>query len=112
MEAVGWDQRRPKELRLAFKKSTYVRIAYDGDRIFGIGRTVDDGKSYGMIVDLVVDPDFQNRGIGSKILQELREEMKGYKIISLRSAPGKHDFYLRQGWKKSHSAFSWKSGKR
>ena len=80
MEAVGWDQRQPEELRLAFKKSTYLRIAYDRDRIVGFGRTVDDGKYYGMIVDLVVDPDFQGRGIGSKILRELQEEMQGYKI--------------------------------
>jgi aralkylamine N-acetyltransferase len=112
MEDVGWDQRQPEELRLAFERSTYVRIAYDRDRIVGFGRTVDDGKYYGMIVDLVVDPDFQGRGIGSKILRELQEEMQGYKIISLRAAPGKQDFYLKQGWKKSNAAFSWKSGPR
>ena len=110
MEKVGWDLRRPEELRLAFKKSTYLRIAFAGDRIVGFGRTIDDGKFYGMIVDLVVDPDFQGRGIGSRILRELREEMKGFKIISLRAASGKHDFYLKRGWKKSNSAFSWKSG--
>ena len=110
LEAVGWDQRNPEELRLAFEKSTYIRIAYDGNRIVGFGRTVDDGKFYGMIVDLVVDPSFQGRGIGSTILRELREEMRGYKIISLRAAPGKQGFYLKQGWKKSNSAFSWKSG--
>jgi aralkylamine N-acetyltransferase len=105
MEAVGWDQRCPEELRQAFGKSTYVRIAYDGNKIIGFGRTVDDGRYYGMIVDLVVDPEFQGRGIGSKILRELQEEMTGYKIISLRAAPGMQDFYLKQGWKKSKSAF-------
>lgn len=83
-----------------------VRIAYYGEKIVCFGRTVDDGKYYGMIVDLVVDPDFQGSGIGSKILRELRDEMRGYKIIGLRAAPGMQDFYLKQGWKKSNSAFN------
>jgi GNAT superfamily N-acetyltransferase len=95
------------DLRQAFEKSTYVRIAYDQDKIVGAGRTVDDGKYYGMIVDLVVDPDYQGQGIGSTILHQLREEMAGFRVIGLRAASGKRDFYLKHGWKKSESAFHW-----
>ena len=112
METVGWDHRLPGDLRTAFEKSTHVRIAYYEDIIVGFGRTVDDGRYYGMIVDLVVDPDFQGGGIGSIMLRELREEMRGYKIVSLRAAPGKQNFYLKRGWRKSNSAFSWKGGAR
>ena len=106
-EAVGWDKSPPENLKQAFEKSTYVRIAYHQDKIVGVGRTVDDGKYYGMIVDLVVEPDYQERGIGSTILEQLRDEMAGFRIISLRAAKGKHGFYLKRGWKKSNSAFHW-----
>lgn len=107
IKAVGWPQRSPEDLKNAFEKSTYIRIAYNQDTIVGFGRTVDDDKYYGMIVDLVVAPDFQGKGIGSIILQELKDEMKGFYIIGLMAAPGKHDFYHKQGWKKSNSAFHW-----
>ncbi|MDP6776513.1 MAG: GNAT family N-acetyltransferase [Candidatus Latescibacteria bacterium] len=106
-EAVGWEKSHPEDLEQAFRKSTYVRVAYHQDKIVGVGRTVDDGKYYGMIVDLVVDPAYQGRGIDSTILQQLREEMAGFRIVSLRAARGKHDFYLKHGWKKSESAFHW-----
>ena len=112
IEAVGWPYRPPGDLQQAFGKSTYVRIAYHQDQIVGFGRTADDGKYYGMIVDLVVAPDFRGRGIGSTILRRLREEMRGFCIISVVAAPGKGDFYLRQGWKQSTSAFHWSRRRR
>ena len=107
IEAVGWPHRPPRDLKQAFEKSTYVRVAYHQDQIVGFGRTADDGKYYGMVVDLVVSPDFQGRGIGSTILRQLREEMAGFSIVSLVAAPGKKDFYLKRGWKQSTSAFHW-----
>ena len=106
-EALRWPQRPTGDLKQVFEKSTYIRIAYHRDNIAGFGRTVDDGKYYGMIVDLVVDPDYQGRGIGSTILRQLREEMMGFYNISLTAAQGKQDFYLKRGWKKSSSAFHW-----
>ena len=106
-EIVGWGKRPAEDLKRAFEKSTHVRIAYHQEMIVGVGRTVDDGKYYGMVVDLAVDPDYQRKRIGSAILEQLREEMVGFWIISLRAAEGKHDFYLKRGWKRSKSAFHW-----
>ena len=109
--SVGWPYRNPAELKQAFAKSSYIRFAYHNDNLVGFGRTVDDGKYYGMIVDLIVDPAFQGQGIGSTILCDLKAEMKGYYIISLTAAPEKLDFYHNQGWKKSNSAFHWPRSK-
>jgi len=109
IEAVGWPCRPPHALRKAFAKSSSVRIAYHQDKIVGFGRTADDGMYYGMVVDLVVDPEYQRNGIGSEILRQLREEMdrKGFYIMNLVAAPGREEFYLKQGWKRSETAFHW-----
>jgi GNAT superfamily N-acetyltransferase len=111
-EDVGWERRRPKETQQAFGKSSFVRIAYHKKMIVGFGRTVDDGKYYGLIVDLIVHPDYQGRGIGKRILQELRDEMNGFIFKTLTAAYGKHEFYLQQGWKRQTSAFIWPRNER
>jgi GNAT superfamily N-acetyltransferase len=106
-EAVGWERRIPKEIQQAFEKSSFLRIAYHEKMMVGFGRTVDDGKYYGLIVDLIVHPDYQGKGIGKRMLRELRDEMSGFLFKTLTAAYGKHGFYLKQGWKRQTSAFIW-----
>ena len=96
--AIGWAPRLPNEIEKAFRESTYVRIAYSGNKIVGFGRTVDDGRYYALIADLVVDPEYQGMGIGTQILKELKDALKGYIFTSLIAAPEKDGFYSRQGW--------------
>ena len=104
---VGWGNRNPDEIRAAFLESSFVRFAYDGEKLVGFGRTVDDGKYYAMIVDLVIHPDYQHQGIGSRILKELTDEIESYIFTTLTSAVGKEGFYLKQGWCQQKTAFIW-----
>lgn len=106
-QIVGWGTRTPKEIENSFTKSSHVRIVRDNSNVIAFGRTVDDGKYYALIVDLVVDPYYQGRGIGTQILEELRNELKDYCFTTLTAAPEKDDFYLKQGWKRQTSAFIW-----
>ena len=59
---VGWGNRDPDEIKAAFEKSSFIRFAYADDNLVGFGRTVDDGKYYALIVDLIIHPDFQGKG--------------------------------------------------
>ncbi len=105
--AVGWGKREPVELEKAFATSSHVRFAYFENELVGFGRTVDDGKYYALIVDLVISPKFQGKGIGSKILSELKDALYGYYFTTLTSAVGKEGFYLKEGWEKQKTAFIW-----
>ena len=106
-ELVGWGTRDPKEIRCAFEKSSHVRIVRDKNRIVGFGRTVDDGRYYALIVDLVVHPNYQGSGIGRTLLKELKDELSGYEFTTLTAAPGKYEFYTMQGWRRQSSSFIW-----
>ncbi len=106
-QAVGWGNRNSAEISLAFRESSHVRVVWDDDNIIAFGRTVDDGMFYALIVDLVVDPSYQGRGVGKRILMELCQELKDYSFTTLTAAPGKENFYLKQGWKRQSSAFIW-----
>jgi GNAT superfamily N-acetyltransferase len=107
--AVGWGERDPVRNEHAFRKASFVRFAWQGEKLIACGRTTDDGEFCGVICDLVVHPEFQGNGIGSRILRELRDEMvaKDFVFISLTSNPGKDEFYLKHQWKRQKSAMIW-----
>jgi hypothetical protein len=104
---VGWGQRDPELIRCAFEKSSYVMFVHDADELIAFGRTMDDGCYYAMLVDVVVKPGRQLGGLGSEIVTYLREQLVGYKFITLTTAPGKDDFYLKLGWLRQGSAMIW-----
>lgn len=104
---VGWGNRKAEDIQSAFESSSYVRFAYSDGVIVGFGRTVDDGKYYALIVDLVIHPEFQSQGIGGDILSYLTNALEGYAFTTLTSAVGKESFYLKQGWQKQKTSFIW-----
>lgn len=71
--AVGWTNytQRPELLRRAFAGSLCTLCAYDGGHIAGIVRAVGDGASVLCVQDLLVLPEYQRRGLGSRLLREL-----------------------------------------
>ena len=104
---VDWGERNPKEIEAAFSKSSCVRFVFDSDKLIGFGRTVDDGKYYSMVADLIIDPEYQGQGIGSRLLSEIQESMKNYQFLTLTAAIGKEQFYEKQNWKKQTTAYIW-----
>lgn len=69
-ESVGWINFSKEQAQEAINNSLYTVIAIDNKQTVGMGRLVGDGM-YGMIVDLVVEPNYQKQGIGSKIVDML-----------------------------------------
>lgn len=104
---VGWGDRPPEHIRAAFEKSSYVIFIYQDNELLGFGRTMDDGRYYAMLVDVVVKPSCQGKGIGREIVTWLRQQLDGYKFVTLTAAVGKDDFYLRLGWRRQRSAMIW-----
>ena len=106
-QQVGWGNRQPAEIRSAFEKSSYVIFAYDDDELVAFGRTMDDGRYYAHLVDIVVKPDRQRSGLGREVVNYLKSQLTGYKFITLTAAPGKEEFYLKLGWQRQSTALIW-----
>ena len=72
-QAVGWTNytARAGMLREAYERSLCVLSAYLGDRLIGILRAVGDGVSIVLIQDLLVLPEFQRQGAGTKLLRSV-----------------------------------------
>ena len=70
-EAVGFKKLTRTQAVKALKNSLYVVAAYADDRIVGMGRIVGDGAVICYIQDLMIHPDYQKAGVGSKIIENL-----------------------------------------
>lgn len=104
---INWGARQPMDIKASFDKSTFTCIIYQDDEIIGFGRTFDDGQFYASLCDVAIDPAYQGQGIGTVIVNNLKNRLKGYEFITLTAAPGKQGFYKKLQWQKQQSAFIW-----
>lgn len=104
-ESVDWINFSKEQAQDAINNSLYTVIAIDSSQTVGMGRLIGDGM-YVMIVDIVVAPNYQKQGIGSKIMGMLinfvykKMPIGGRCSIQLIAEKGKESFYEKNGFKK------------
>ncbi|MDE7008299.1 MAG: GNAT family N-acetyltransferase [Lachnospiraceae bacterium] len=103
-ESVGWVNFSKEQSTKAVENSLYTIATAECGEIVGMGRLAGDGMYY-IIVDVVVHPTYQNKGIGREILQRLiafvdRETPTGGRSsIQLIAEKGKEAFYQKAGFR-------------
>jgi len=102
-EAVGWTNytQKPEMLEAAYKNSLHVLAALnDEGKLVGILRAVGDGASILFIQDILVYPEYQHQGIGTKLLQLSLEKYKNVYQIQLATDDSKKtvSFYESNGF--------------
>lgn len=111
IEAVGWGKSNLEQIELALKNTIYsISVEIDG-KIIGMGRIIGDGARVFYIQDVVIHPNYQGRGIGTTIMENLMAFFEKFSIsdcnimVGLMSAKGKECFYERFGFKKRPNEF-------
>jgi len=80
-------------------------LAFDGEKIVGIARSITDFSYCCYLSDLAVDMAYQKQGIGKMLIEKTKESLKdGCKIILL-SAPKATEYYPKIGFKQHPSAW-------
>jgi len=102
-QTTGWNDEysfTKADLGIAIAHSWYRLSIYDSGTLVGFGRIISDGVHHALIVDIIVRPQYQNKGIGSFILDGLIEKCKSNRIrdIQLFAAADKHGFYEKHGF--------------
>lgn len=77
--------------------------AYDGRTLVGCLRILTDGYYFGTITELLVLPQYQGQGIGSRLLALAREHTPT--MLYFGAQPGLEGFYEKNGCKRSLSAY-------
>ena len=103
-DAVEWGSYDEKVSEKALANTMYSVSVYDDDKIIGYGRIIGDGICFLYIHDVMVIPKYQNKKIGSQIMNKLLEKINQIKIenpyvrVYLDASKGKEKFYERFGF--------------
>ena len=78
--------------------------AYDEKELVGCLRILSDGYFFGTITELLVLPEYQKRGIGSKLLQLAKDNTPT--MLYFGAQPGVEPFYERNGCQRSLQSYT------
>lgn len=93
-----------KRTRTALTRSINVG-AWDGDRLVGIARILSDGYFFAALADLMVDPEFQRRGLGRELMNRAFDKTpRGALFIGAEF--GTAAFFDRLGCERGPSGFT------
>ena len=103
--SVGWDSKEEKIIQDAITNSAIVKKIIINNKVVGMARAIGDGLYY-LIVDVVVNQEYQGKGLGKILIDEIVKEVytktkEGQKAsINLISMKDKEAFYEKCGFRK------------
>ena len=103
-DRVGWARRPLRKVKKAIQHSFLVvsmwEIKGNRKRLVGFARATSDRAFNATIWDVVVDPDYQNQGLGKALMQFTIKKLRGEDIsnITLFADPQVINFYRKLGF--------------
>ncbi len=99
--AVSWRIPTNQDVRESLLCSPYCVSAYHLDEIVGMVRITGDKTMYGYVQDFMVIPEYQGRGVGTKMLELLLSKIdkNGY-LIGVCPSKGSTKIYQSFGFEK------------
>jgi len=99
LKCVGMAYDEPDVHRRAFEASHTTVFVYHAELLIGFGRAISDGVYQAAIYDCAVLPEYQGKGIGTIIMQNILPRISHCNVI-LYASPGKEGFYQKHGFRK------------
>lgn len=100
--SVEWSSGHyPDKLVIAMKNFETVYSAWDGDNLIGMICVMDDGIMNAYVHYLLVNPAYQGKQIGRKLVEMVKEKYKDYMRIVVVAYNSEMNFYENCGFKKS-----------
>lgn len=77
--SVNWESgKHPERLYMAVQNCETVFTAWDEEKLVGLASAIDDGEIAAYVHFLLVDPEYQGRGIGKALLELMEKKYKNY----------------------------------
>lgn len=89
--------REGDKVRRAFENSTAVCFAFDEARLIGTARALSDREYHATIYDVAVHPEYQRRGIGTRLMNEIMAMLPVWRVLLIADGDAR-EFYRRLGF--------------
>ncbi|MBT1176333.1 GNAT family N-acetyltransferase [Bifidobacterium callimiconis] len=98
--SVGWvSGEYPERLHKALLGSSTVISAWDGGRLVGLVRALDDGSMLAYVHYVLVDPEYQGNGIAGRMIEMVKDKYRDYFYIEVMPEESKNaSFYEGHGF--------------
>lgn len=88
-----------------YENSNLIISAWDGDLLVGIARSLSDFCHCCYLSDLAVRADYQQKGIGKKLIELTKEKIGDESMLLLLAAPAALTYYPKVGLEKVQNGF-------
>lgn len=102
-KSVRWSEFSDSQAQMALDNDYLNVVAFSETKPIAMGRIIGDGI-YFLLVDVVVMPNYQGKGIGKSIIERIVHFVKNKMSVNERcsiqlvSAQGKEEFYEKLGF--------------
>ncbi|MBE6905518.1 MAG: GNAT family N-acetyltransferase [Ruminococcaceae bacterium] len=98
--SVGWvSGQYPRRLHKALMHSSTVFTAWDGNRLIGLVRLLDDSEMMAYMHYVLVHPGYQGHRIAGTLIEKAKEKYKNYLYIEVMPEESKNaTFYQKHGF--------------
>lgn len=98
--SVNWvSGQYPERLYKALMHSSTVLTVWDGDRLVGLARVLDDSEMLAQIHYVLVHPDYQGQGIAGGMIEYIKKKYKDFLYIEgMPENKNNVPFYVKHGF--------------
>jgi ribosomal protein S18 acetylase RimI-like enzyme len=99
-ELIGWG-RRDEDFPALFERCNFWAGLRDmNGTLIAFGYICGTGLQHGYMEDIIVDPAYQNQGVGNALVKKLLEEAEriGLEIVTVTYVPEHTEFYIKGGF--------------
>lgn len=98
--SVGWvSANYPSGLYKALMYSSTVITAWEGERLVGLARVLDDSELVAFMHYVLVHPDYQGHGVARSMIQIIKEKYKDFLYLDIMPEESRNvDFYQKFGF--------------
>lgn len=99
---VGWPNPPTSETFKKILRGSYkVILAYEGDKLVGFINAISDGVLSSYIPLLEVLPEYQGQGVGTKLVEKMKEKLKDFYMVDILCDKDLIPYYEKLGMMKA-----------
>lgn len=95
---VEWPQREAWRLDAVGRSCTWFAARLTDGALIGVARLLDDGGLHAALWDVIVRPDHQRRGVGSRLVHLALDRCADRRLVALVSTPAAVAFFAALGF--------------